>query len=80
MSLFILDTDIVSSSAGTVKSLATQLGDLVSTVSGYDTDCEDGFDFAGAKKTISGNIDACVTKLNNTALYMDKVVRTRKNC
>ena len=74
MSVFILETESVSSAASSVQSLNSQMSSISSSVNGYDTTCEDGFDFAGAKSVIAGNIDACSSKIQNTASLMENVV------
>lgn len=75
MSAFLLDTSAVSSVAGDISSLAGEFSSLASTISGFDTSCEDGeFDFNGAKNAIVSNINACCTKVTNTAKIMDTVV------
>ena len=74
MSLFKLDTDIVSDGAGAIKSFSSQLEDLADTVGGYDAKCDNGFDFAGARSAIAKNIDAFATKFSNVYLYSEAVV------
>ena len=74
MSVFMLETDSVSAAASSLGNIASQISSLSSNVSGYDTSCEDGFDFAGAKSVIAGNIDACSTKVQNTISIMENVV------
>ena len=69
-----LETDSVSAAASSLGNIASQISSLSSNVSGYDTSCEDGFDFAGAKSVIAGNIDACSTKVQNTISIMENVV------
>ena len=73
MSLFLLETDALVSSASSIQSLASQVRNLSSSVSGYDTSCEDGFNFDSAKSVIAGNLDACVTKIENTATVLENV-------
>ena len=73
MSLFMLDTETVSSSASSMDSLAKQVLDLSDRVSGYDTSCQE-FDFAAAKSVISNNLEACSIKIANTASLMNSVV------
>lgn len=74
MSIFMLDTDPVSQAASSIQSIATQVSNVSSSVNAYDTSCEDGFDFAGAKKTLVQNIDNCYDKMNNTAKILNQVV------
>ncbi len=76
MSTFILETDAVTSSASSIQSLASSMDNISSSVKGYDTSCEDGFDFASAVNTISSNIDACSTKMQNTINVMESVVNS----
>lgn len=74
MSVFMIDTDSVSGIGSSITSLASQVDSIASGVSGYDTSCEDGFDFAGAKSVIADNIKACVIKISNTGIVIDNVV------
>ena len=76
MSVFMLETDAVSSAASTIGSLASEVSNLSSEVSGYDTSCEDDFDFASAKNVISQNIEACSIKIRNTSNIMESVVNS----
>lgn len=74
MSVFVLDTDSVSGIGSSISSLSNQVDSIASNVSGYDTSCEDGFDFAGAKSVIAENIKACGIKISNTSAVIDNVV------
>ena len=74
MAIFMLDCDSVTSSASSINSLVTQFSQLADSVNGYDTSCEDGFDFAGGKAAIAANIDACTTKVQNTVKLVEGVV------
>lgn len=74
MAIFMLDCDSVTSSASSINSLVTQFSQLADSVNGYDTSCEDGFDFAGGKVAIAANIDACTTKVQNTVKLVEGVV------
>ncbi len=77
MAVFMLETDSVTSAATSLDSLATQVSDLASSVSGYDTSCDDGdlsSAFSSAKGVISGNLDACSTKIKNTSAVLNNVV------
>ena len=74
MSVFILETDAASSAASSISSLSTEVANIGSSVSGYDTSCEDGFNFAGAKSVIAGNLEACSVKISNTAKVIESVV------
>ena len=77
MAVFMLETDSVTSAATSLDSLSTQVSDLASSVNGYDTSCDDGdlsSAFSSAKGVISGNLDACSTKIKNTSAVMNSVV------
>ena len=81
MALFVLDTDLVSSSEESMKKMFNQLSELSGSVSSFEVDLDEGdnFDFSGAKSVIANNIDACATRVNNTASYMDVVVTAHTN-
>ncbi len=74
MAIFMLDCDSVTSTNSSITSLVTQFSQLADAVNGYDTACEDGFDFAGGKAAIASNIEACTTKVQNTAKLIEGVV------
>lgn len=74
MAIFMLDCDSVTSTASSINSLATQFSQLADSVNGYDTSCEDGFDFAGGKAAIAANIEACTIKVQNTVKLVEGVV------
>ena len=74
MALFLLDCDSVTSAAGNFDSVANELKNVQSTVSSYDTSCEDGFDFASAKSVIASNLEACATKVQNSSKLVNTVV------
>ena len=74
MSVFMLETEAASSAASSISSLSSEMANISSTVSGYDTSCEDGFNFAGAKGVIAGNLEACSVKIQNTAKVIETVV------
>ena len=76
MSLFMIETGNVDSTSSAVGKIVSQISDLSSSVSGYDTSCEDGFDFASAKNAIASNIEACVIKVQNTASILNTVSQT----
>ena len=65
MSVFMLDTDSVSSSGSSLSSLASQIDSISNSVSGYDTSCDD-FDFT--------SVSACGIKVQNTASVIENVV------
>ena len=74
MSLFVLETEPVTQAATSISSLAREVSSVASSVSGYDTSCEDDFDFASPAARIASNIEACSTKIQNTAELMNAVV------
>ena len=76
MSIFMLETDAVTSASSSISSLISQVQAVASNVNSYDTSCEDGFDFASAKNVIAQNIDACGIKVQNTATVLDTVVNS----
>ncbi len=76
MSKFSIDTDKVSSVASEVSNLSTSSSSVASSVSSYETQNEDGFDFAGAKGAIENNVDGMKVKVSNTSVLLDAVVGT----
>lgn len=74
METFMIETDAVLSSKGSIDSMASQVLNIANTVNGYDTSCEDGFNFAGAKSVIARNIEAAASKFQSTGKVMDSVV------
>ena len=76
MSLFMIETGNVDSTSSAVGKIVSQISDLSSSVSGYDTSCEDGFDFASAKNVIASNVEACVIKVKNTSSILNTVSQT----
>ena len=69
MAIFMLDCDSVTASASSINSLVTQFSQLADSVNGYDTSCEDGFDFAGGKAALYDtlgpqNIDSLAGQLS----------------
>lgn len=74
MAVFMLETDALTSAASAISSLASQVNEVSSSINGYDTSCEDGFDFAGAKSVLASNVEACSTKITNTAAILENVV------
>ena len=74
MAIFMLDCDSVTASASSVNSLVAQFSQIADSVNGYDTSCEDGFDFAGGKAAIAANIEACTTKVQNTVKLIEGAV------
>lgn len=76
MSKFVLDCDVVSSNMGNISNVGTQMGELVSTITGYDvSDCED-FNFAGAIASIASNVESLTNKIMNTVKLLNTVVET----
>lgn len=76
MPIFSLVTDALTSAGSTINSLVSQVDNVASNVKGYDTSCEDGFDFDSAKNVIAQNLDACAIKVQNTATVLDTVVNS----
>lgn len=74
MAVFMLETEALTSASSAISSLASQVNDVSSSINGYDTSCEDGFDFAGAKSVLVSNVEACSTKITNTAVILENVV------
>jgi hypothetical protein len=74
MAIFILDCEPVTATSSSISSIGSQVSQLSSSVSGYDTSCEDDFDFSSAARAISANIDACSTKIDNTSALITNVV------
>ena len=74
MAKFMIETESVSSSGDSIKTISSELSSLSSNVSGYDVNCEDNFNFSGAKQVIAHNIEACSTKMSNTSKLIETVV------
>ena len=79
MAIFMIETESVSSSGDSIKTISSELSSISSNVSGYDVNCEDNFNFAGAKQVIAHNIEACVNKMNNTSKLIETVVSAHNN-
>ena len=79
MALFVLDTESVSSSSDSLKTVSSEISTLSSSVSGYDVNCEESFNFSGAKQVISQNIEACANKVSNTSKLLETVVTAHNN-
>ena len=79
MALFVLDTESVSSSSDSLKTVSSEISSLSSSVSGYDVNCEESFNFSGAKQVISQNIEACANKVSNTSKLLETVVTAHNN-
>lgn len=71
---FLLDTGNVSSVASTIKSTGTTVSSIASSCSGYDTNCEDGFNFAVAKSALVTSINNIADRINATATIINNVV------
>lgn len=76
MAVFSIDTDKVMNVASDVDSLSSSSSSVASSVSGYDTSNEDGFDFSGAKSAIENNVDGMKVKVSNTSVLLEAVVGT----
>ncbi len=74
MAVFMLETDALTSASSAISSLASQVNEVSNSINIYDTSCEDGFDFAGAKSILASNVEACSTKITNTASILENVV------
>ena len=71
MSIFMLETDALASASSTISSLVSQVENLASNVSGYDTSCEDGFNFDSARSVIAQNIEEARSAV--TSMMSDKI-------
>ncbi len=76
MSKFSIDTDKVENVADDINGLTSRSSSITSSVSGYDTSNEDGFNFSGAKNSIVHNLEGVETKINNTVKMLNVVVGT----
>lgn len=74
MAVFMLETDALTSASSAISSLVSQVNEVSNSINGYDTSCEDVFDFAGAKSVLASNVEACSTKITNTASILENVV------
>lgn len=74
MAKFLLETDAVSSAASAISKTESNVTDAASTISGWDTSNEDGFNFDGAKSIISSNVEAIASKIKNVASALNIVV------
>ncbi len=68
-----IETSNLDSASSSIGKIASQMSDLASSVVGYDTSCDDGFDFASVKGLIESNIKAWITKVQNTATILNTV-------
>ena len=78
MTMFMLETDSVTSTSSQVKSLSEQLDSIASAVEGYATDATE-FDFSGPKGVLASSIKACATKMLNTCNYIESVVSSHQS-
>ena len=78
MSVFMIETDLVSSTASSMDILSSEVSNLSSSVNGYDTSCEE-FDFSSVKSLIASNLDACSIKISNTSGVLNSVVSSHTN-
>ncbi len=76
MATFILDCEAVTSLANSISSLSSQTENLASSIAGYDTSNEDGFDFETAKGVLQKNMEATTKKIENTVKLMNSVVES----
>lgn len=74
MSLFILDTEMVSFSSTALATLAVNMKSLGSSVSKYDTSNDAGLDFASVAAKIAANIEAGSIKIQNTSELINSVI------
>lgn len=74
MSLFILDTEMVSFSSTALAALAANMKSIGSSVSKYDTSNDAGLDFASVAAKIAANIEAGSMKIQNTSELINSVI------
>lgn len=74
MTKFMLDCDSVTSIGSSISTLGSEISQVSSNVSGYDTSNSEGFDFTSAKNSIVNNLEACTTKVQNTAKILERLV------
>lgn len=74
MSKFVLDTDSVIGSSDVISKSATKFSKAGDSASGWNTENEDGFDFASAKSVIVKNLEECNKKALNTSEILNVVV------
>ena len=79
MSVFTIDTSAVSSVADSINGLSSKASSISSSVSGYDTSNEDGFNFDSAKNAIENNIKGIENKISNTAKLLETVAGTHES-
>ena len=71
---FMLNTDTVSETASQVSKVAQEVQSIMDECNSFPVDCEDGFDFAGAKSVIVSNLSNCASRMGNTASTISAVV------
>ncbi len=76
MTKFLLDTGAVDSVADSLKELSTNARDVMRSVSKYDVENDDGFNFSSAKDAVSTNVSSAYIKFRLTNQYLKKVVST----
>ena len=74
MNKFLIDCDVISSCASDISNIAGQLSDLSQIVSNYSIDGGDEFDFSSAINAIVSNINAAVSKLQNSSKLLQKTI------
>ena len=71
---FFIDTSKVGAVSDSIDSISDKCGDILSSVEGYDTNNEGGFDFSGAKQAIVNNLEGAETKFKNTVALLTAVI------
>ncbi len=75
MAGFYINTNKVDEVSENIKTLSSKCESIKSSVSGYDTSNEGGFDFSGAVSAIENNLEGAQIKFTNTAALLDAVVK-----
>ena len=78
MSVLKIETNDLDSAAESISQMTTKVSDIADTVSGHDVSLDGGvengdWDFEGVKSKIVSNLEACATKIKNTASALDAV-------
>ena len=76
MTKFLLDTGAVDSVADSLKELSNNARDVMRSVSKYDVENNDNFNFSSAKDAVSTNVSSAYIKFRLTNQYLKKVVST----
>ena len=71
---FFINTSKVGEVSDSIDTISSKCDTILSSVSGYDTTCEGGFDFAGAKSAIENNLKGADTKFKNTVALLTAVI------